>query len=344
MRWSNLPQPPVPTDPLELVTGNAQPVQDAVQRAAIVSLLANARALSNVRAHAYDLKTNFTSSGSSSSDGSWQLENTSPGRGLYRWAAQGPGYSVINLFQNSLLYSSQPGAGVPLRLAQVHAAIFNVDTFAGPRASIRTAAANLNGMEVTCALVERMSPPKAVTGGRQWEESEFCIEPKAGLLMTYSPVPGLYILYDYSSATHFHDKIIPGKFTITEAGHSVIEARTESVSDPGNLDRSLFDPSTLTSVGVGPMETPPWNFRSRAFNSTGAAQALQVVVVHAMVLPDGRISDAETIASSDASLNQQALERTANWRSWQNGADAQPGATPQSHEMFFTFEFVVGAS
>jgi hypothetical protein len=23
MRWSNLPQPPVPTDPLELVTGNA---------------------------------------------------------------------------------------------------------------------------------------------------------------------------------------------------------------------------------------------------------------------------------------------------------------------------------
>jgi hypothetical protein len=124
----------------------------------------------------------------------------------------------------------------------------------------------------------------------------------------------------------------------------VIEARTESVSDPGNLDRSLFDPSTLTSVGAGPLETPPWNFRSRESNAPGASLALQVVVVHAMVSPDGLVNDAEIISSSDAALNQQALQRTANWRSWQGVSGAQPGATPQSHEMFFTFEFVVGAS
>ena len=268
-----LPQPPVPADPLELVAGNAQPIQDANQRAAIVNLLANARALSNVRAHPYDLKTSFISLGSSASDGSWQLENISPGRGLYRWTAQGPGYSVVNLYQNTLLYSNQPGGTIPLRLAQVRAAIFYVDTLVGPRASIRTAPASLNGVEVTCALVTRMSPPKPVTGGRLWDESEFCIDPKSGLLMTYSPVPGMYVLYDYSSPFHFQDKIIPGKFTITQAGHNVIEARTESVSDPANLDRSLFDPSGLTSVGAGPLETPPSSVRTHDYGPPGGSNA-----------------------------------------------------------------------
>ncbi|MBV8833140.1 MAG: hypothetical protein JO108_28415, partial [Acidobacteriaceae bacterium] len=197
---ANLPQPPVPSDPLELVASNAQPVQDATQRATIINLLANAKALSNVRAYPYDLKTTFASFGSSSSDGNWQLENVSPGRGLYRWTAQGPGYSVINVNKEKLLYSNQPNVGIPLRLAQVRAAIFYVDSIFGSRASIRTAAATLNGVDLICALTERMSPPKSAAGGRLWDESEFCMDQKSGLLVTYSPVPGLYIQYDYSNA------------------------------------------------------------------------------------------------------------------------------------------------
>src|SRR5579872_2613854 len=59
------PEPPVPSDPLELVSGEAQPVQSAEQRQVVTALLQNARALSNVRAQAYDLKTTFTSFGSS---------------------------------------------------------------------------------------------------------------------------------------------------------------------------------------------------------------------------------------------------------------------------------------
>ena len=53
-------EPPVPPDPLELVTGNAQPVEDVSHRAEIIDLVTNARRHSNVRAQPYDLKTTFT--------------------------------------------------------------------------------------------------------------------------------------------------------------------------------------------------------------------------------------------------------------------------------------------
>src|SRR5581483_4435317 len=344
--WANLAQPPVPADPLELVTGNAQPVQDVNQRAAIISLLSNAKALSNVRAYPYDLKTSFTAMGSPASDGAWQLENVSPGRGFYRWTAEGPGYSVVNLYKNTLLYSSQPNGTIPLRLAQVRAAIFYVNSIFGPHASIRTAPACLKGMELTCALTERMTPPKTAVGGRLWDESEFCVDPKTGFLITYSPVPGLYVLYDYSNALHFHDRIIPGKFTITEAGRNVIEARTESVADPTNVEPSLFNPANLTSVGVGPLETPPWNVRSHEYGQVdmNGTVALQVVVLHAMASPDGHLTDAEVLGSSDSGLNQRALERLAKWQNWRGSSDAQPGASPQSHEVYFTFEFAVSGA
>ena len=94
MRASTLesvPEPPVPSDPLELVTGDAQPVQTPEQRQAATNLLQTARAASNVRAQPYDLKTTFTAFGSSSSDGNWTLEDTSPSGKIYRWTAQGPG-------------------------------------------------------------------------------------------------------------------------------------------------------------------------------------------------------------------------------------------------------------
>ena len=347
--FQNLAQPAVPSDPLELAAVSAQPIGDAAQRAAIISLLANAKSLSNVRAQPYDLKTTFNVTGSSGSDGTWQLENISPGRGLYRWTAQGPGYSVVNLYRNGMLSSNQPDANVPLRLAQVRAAIFYVDSVFGPHASIRTTTANLNGLDLTCALTERITAPKSSTGGRLWNEAEFCVDPKSGLLITYSPVPGVYIQYDYSNAIHFHDKTIPGKFIIAEAGHTVVEAINESVTDPTNLPQSLFDASTLTAVGAGPLEAPPFTMHSREFlvdpSTTPPSVAMQVVIVHAVLTPDGHIAEPEALAASDSSLTQRALDRVKNWENRRMAFnDAQPGASPQSHEVYFTFEYVVPGS
>ena len=121
--FQQLAEPPVPSDPLELVTGDAPPVQDISQRAEIINLLINAHRYSNVRAQPYDLKTTFTVSGSLSG-GTWQEEDMSPGAGRYRWSVQGPGFSAVNMNLNRIFYSDQQATGLPLRLIQFREAIF----------------------------------------------------------------------------------------------------------------------------------------------------------------------------------------------------------------------------
>jgi hypothetical protein len=59
--------------------------------------------------------------------------------------------------------------------------------------------------------------------------------------MTYSPAPGLYVRYDYTNAIPFHSKTIPGGSIITEAGRTVIQAKTQSVSDPTGVDPARAD-------------------------------------------------------------------------------------------------------
>jgi hypothetical protein len=330
-------QPPVPNDPLELVTGDVQPVLDAEQRAAATSLLKRARELSNVRAYAYDLKTTFVSAGAS--EGTWSLEDTSPARNVYRWTAQGPSYAATNLYTNELLYGNQTGGSMPLRLAQARTAIFFAYHAFGPQATMRTATGSLNGAEVSCVLLSHAGL-KPGNGGRRWEESEYCMDAKSGLLMRYSPVPGMFVSYDYTSALRFHDKSIPGKFTITQAGQTIVEARTESVADPGKVDPALFQPAGLEKIGVGALMTRPWKVRTRVGSSRKEKGApVEVVVLDGMVTPDGKMGDVQVVASSNAALNQAAMEKAASFQSWQTAEDAQPGATPLSHEVYFTVEF-----
>ena len=143
------------------------------------------------------------------------MEDTSPSGSLYRWTAQGPGYSAVHLTANRILYSSQMPDALPLRLVQVRDAIFHAQVAIGPRASLRTATASLSGANVTCVLISRNAiTPVATVGGRHWDEEEYCVDPKAGTLVTYSLAPGLYVNYDYSKAVQFHGKLIANKFTI----------------------------------------------------------------------------------------------------------------------------------
>jgi len=336
---------PVPNDPLELVTGAAEPVQNADQRLAAVNLLKSARSLSNVRGQPYDLKTTFSASGSPSSDGVWNLEDVSPSAGVYRWTAQSPSFSVINLFTGGLLYSSRPSGGIPLRLAQVRAAIFFNDPWIGPRASVRTANGTLNGADLNCFLIAHMAGTRIPAGGRRWEESEYCVDARSGLLTTWSPAPGVYVLYDYSTVRNFHGKTIPGGFTITQAGQTVVEARVESVTDPAKADPAWFDPSTLSQTGVGSLMTRPWLIRSVAMQAGANPNViLHAVLVHGMVTPDGKLTETEIVASSDARLNQSAIRQAARRRSWRSEEEPQPGATPQAHEVFLLMQFAVPAS
>ncbi len=332
-------EPAVPADPLELVTGESQPVQSVTERAEIVNLIISARRHGNVRLSPYDLKTRFTAFGSSGSDGSWELEDTSPGAGLYRWTAQGPSYSALNLYNNGVLYSNQPAASVPLRLAQVRAALFFVQPMLGPRATIRTASASLNGAELTCALVSHGLLRKNASGGRNWEESEYCVDPKSRNLITYSPIPGLYVLYDYSKNLQFQERVIANKFTITQAGHTIIEAQTESITDPPE-NPSAFQPAGLNQIGVGPLMTQPWRLRMIVPSAAAAGgNGSQIVVLHGMQMPDGHFTDLELVTSTNAALNSSALEYAAADRSALVNQDVEPGATPQSHEVFLTLQY-----
>jgi len=111
-----------------------------------------------------------------------------------------------------LVYSNQLAGAIPLRLAQVRTAIFLVHPMFGPSASLRMAAGSLNGTAVSCVLVSHQ--PRNKSAGRRWEEAEYCIDPQSGLLMSHSPVPGMYVAYDYANAFHFHDKVIPGKLPL----------------------------------------------------------------------------------------------------------------------------------
>jgi hypothetical protein len=336
--WVSAAQPSVPNDPLE-VAGNAEPVQDVTQRAAAINLLNQAQFLSNLRRGHYDLKTRFTSS-----DGAWELEDTSPGRNIYRWTIQGPAYSAVNLFLNRVIYSNQPAAAIPLRLAQVHSAIFAHSPMYGPRATLRMASGNLNGVEVTCVLVSHTFNAKPASGPRRWEEYESCMDPKSGLLMSYSPVPGMYVLYDYSNAQHLHDIIYPGKFTITQSGQTVVEAQVESLTEGLSADAPIFTPAGLNPLGVGFPLNPPWTVQSMNFagapGSTPSALNAQFVVVHGMLSADHHFTDPEVLASSNPTLNQKALERATQMQNWRSD-EGQNGATPQSQEVFFTTLFLV---
>lgn len=333
-------EPPVPPDPLELVTGDAQSVTDVSQRAEIVNLLANAHKNSNVRAQPYDLKTTFTVEGSLSA-GQWQMEDMSPSAGLYRWTVQGPDYSAVNLNVNRVFYSSQPATGLPLRLVQVREAIFKTQPIVGPYATLRTASASLNGVDVVCALIEHnaIRASAAVTGPRQWREQEWCVDPKAGTLVTYSEAPGVYVHYDYSKALQFHGKLIANGFTITQAGQTIVEAQTESVTDPPN-NPTAFQTTGLNQIGVGAIMSSAWREWMRRQLPEGSQSATaQVVELHAIQSPSGDVSDVEVLASSDSSLNDSAVAFASKSHGMM-GQDSQAGATPQSHELVLTIEFV----
>jgi hypothetical protein len=337
---------PVPYDPSELVTGGARFVQDPQERAAALQMLVTGHRLSNVRLQPYDLKTSFASYGSLPSDGRWALEDIAPGAGIYRWSAEGPSFSGIFLSQDRLLSSNQPGGGVPLRLAQVRSAIFGVYfPEIGPRASLRVADGILNGLELHCVLVGRGgvngNRPPPFAAGRSFGETEYCVDPKTGLLGLYSPYPGLYIRYDYADAIHFHDTIIPSRFTISENGKTIIEAKTESAEDPPAKTSSLFDARGLSPIGGGMVMEVPTVIEKMGFamGSSVEITKAEIVVLHGVVTPSGKLEEVEVLLSTNPGLNDFALDRAEKSPIVQMNATGQPGAANHPREIVFTQEF-----
>jgi len=344
--------PPVPDDPLELVTGEAQIVQDGQQRAAELALLETAHKLSNVRAQPYDLNTIFTSVDSTGSSTEWALEDISPARDIYRWSAEGPAFSAIFLTKDSLLSSNRPNNAIPLRLAQVRDAIFFEYTWIHAHATVRVATGDLNGAELHCILIAHNQGTRPISGARNWHEFEYCIDPNTGLLATYSPVPGIYYHYHYADALHFHDTIVPAGFTISEGGRTVVEARTLSVTDPVGANSALFSGAGLMPLGTGPstwgaavdtISVPPQNMSPRTMNSP---LALQIVVVAGIAGSDGHLAESEILTSTSTELNQAAIDQANKTAEMQCtcGPGTAPGAVVPSHEIIYIVRFYSNAT
>lgn len=349
--WNTIPEPPLPPDPLELVTGDAQPVQDAHQRIAASELLEKARSLSNVRAQPYDLKTSFTASADGASAGTWALEDIAPKGGGYRWTAQGgANFSVINVYPGSTagaLFGTNQAEFLPLRLVQVRSAMFFIFPPVGPQASVRTATGTLNGAQQNCVLLVIGAGNRTFTGGRNWDESEYCVDAQTGLLTQYSPAPGLFIRYDYSSGIRFHDKFIPTAFSISVHGQPVVEARTIAVTDPPARTEGMLDTTGLIELGAGRAMnswmrmTASMPVPGQPFPTSNATAAMRVVTLHGNASGNGALSEIEILASSDPGLNQTAVAQATAMAQRRQGK--QPGATAQSSEVIMTFRFVSSA-
>jgi len=81
------------------------------------------------------------------------------------------------------------------------------------------------------------------SGGRNWDESEYCVDAKSGLLTTYSIAPGIFVHYDCSGGIQFYGKSIPTSFKIVAAGRTVVESRTIRVTEPPPATDALFNPA-----------------------------------------------------------------------------------------------------
>lgn len=336
---------PVPYDQAEPVSGGVQRITTPEDRAQTLQLLQNARLVSDIRLHPYDMKTSFTTYGSSSSDGRWILEDMSPSHTIYRWTAQGPRFSGVFITENRLLWSNQAGGAMPLRLAQVRMAMWGryVPSI-GPFASLRVATGNVNGGAVRCVLVARNVSRRAqpqFPHGRSFAESEYCIDPESGLLTSYSPYPGAYIRFDYANAFHFHRQIIPGGFTIIENGQTVIEARIDSVTAAPTNTSNLFDTSGLNALGVGQVIVP--RLIDKGYQTAlqlGPDSAPQVVALHGMIGPKGQLTEVEILATTNSALDDAAIKHASLSGAVRMPRHPQPGETPRSREAVFIIEFV----
>jgi hypothetical protein len=337
----------VPENPLELASSGVRVVDAPEERDALIRLMAKAHSYYTLKEtqQAYRLKTSFTvsSGGRTEFDGGWQMDEVfSPDLGVHL-TARTAGTVFERLSTSNLTYSNTPAGTFPLRLHEAHGHLLGPLESTGNlrRDMIRTVSASLNGAPVTCLLLSgarRLS--EAGAPGRLWQEREECLDPGTGHLLLHSPAPGLYVLYDFSRTVRFQDKELPIKMTVIENEATVIEERVESLEALPAVDPSEFTPTaqmrsqrpgtsmaSLQKMTLGPTRPP--------FSAT-----IQTVVVFGLLTPDGAITEAHALQSSDPALIDAALQRVSQMKLQ---SPAAPGAVREQHELFAVVHFAPDA-
>ncbi len=335
-----------PSDPMDPVTGNVQPVTTVEQRGAAVALMT--RAVDQYSLHskgtpAHILQIAFNATASTLfPGGAGQLRETWISGQNWRWDAALGNYSLLRISSSGVAYDQQTPQPIPLRLKMLANAVFAPLQFTTPRvAAMRTANVVWKGAAVTCIL---LSPEGSVaTGaGRQWDESEFCIDSSTGLLDVYSEVPGIYAFYDYTNALKFHDRVLPGSVTIDENGENVVQAQLTSVTDTNASDTSPFTPTAqMKSQGAAVVLFAPMRMTRTVREGSGpSGGAVQPTIVHVTLDELGNVQESEVLQTSGVSA--QALAFVQQMKVWpvpQTG-----GTPPRQREAFVRVMFMAGGN
>ena len=330
---------PLPTDPLELATGATLKVANPENRALVLNLLERARQngseLFAVGAPAFHLKLSFTSNGQSRYTGSGEMEEIHYSRQTWRWTARLGDYAQVRIFQNGVPYDEKTPGPIPLRLQMVRGAVIWPMANVRPGTLIRMASAQWQGMEVMCSLLS-FGEAASTAPGRHWEEREYCVDTKSALLRIYSEAPGIYTVYDYSDALHFHGHTLARQISIVESGEAVLQIHVDSLEDAGAPDPALFTPSKeMLARGPGIVLVPSARIPAFAASPIGNAGPVQPVIVHASVDDQGKVVEAEALQNSNASLSNAALSLVKS-----STSPPQTRATgPVQTEAFINVEF-----
>ncbi|MGA8027851.1 MAG: hypothetical protein WB992_11960, partial [Bryobacteraceae bacterium] len=278
---------PLPNDPLELATGPALVPDTPEKRVAVLDLLERARQNSAMHAPGmapFDIKVSFNSIGKDShSTGYGEVEETWLNGQTWRWTARLGDYSQLRIFYQGAAYDEKPKGHIPLRIQMVRNAVFwpIVGGFAG--SVLRMATAKWEGTDVACILISRGMSDAMSEPGRRWEENEYCIDPKTGLLRVMSEAPGIYSVYDYDGGVQFHGRVLPRRTTIVEGGTTVLQITLDGLEDPNHDPNQFIPTKKMISHGPGPIVVGPFRFPEIARAPAGYSSMILPVIVHAIL-------------------------------------------------------------
>lgn len=335
---------PIPSDPLELVTGPIQPVQPQDRQAAL-QLLERARDQFAWRGakQGYDLKVNFTvdSGGQTNYDGAWEMEDISiPEKGLHWTAKSATGYTVNRLSLTVGIFSEGTASAIPLRLQEARGLLNHPLPSAdyANRGSIRSATAAFHGTAVTCLLLSRLQNPANPPLGRGWDEAEECIDPQSGRLEVHSEAPGRYVVYDYANGFPLGDHLLPASITVTEAARVVSRISVQSLTPLATAHPDLFVITGAMQTAGAAVSIVGSERLSRVHQpkklTTG--MTLRAVCIFGVLTPTGQLVEAHSLQPADPASNAALMDA--------EGIDFSPltpaGAAPQQRFVFVIEKFL----
>jgi hypothetical protein len=301
---------PVPSDPFELVTTQAQVVSSPTERAAALGLFE--RAMQNAKLHMpgtppYQIHVPFFAAGDSAYVGPGELTEMWFSGQSWRWTAKLGSFSIVRVGWQERTFEDRHITEVPSRIQMLRNAIFWAAEISPSNAQIRAAAVRWNGRPTTCLLTSRVTGSAARAQGRLWEEEEYCVDNATGAIQILSVAPGTYVVYGYGENQQFHGRLVPDQITISIAGTRVVEAQVDMSDAISVTENQLASTPQMIATDADVTLTLPVRLAliSNVPSTTGTVQP---VIVHAQIGPDGHVGEVELSATSDRLLVQSALD------------------------------------